>query len=187
MRWIIREWPGPSADGLGPRMALNTARPSTDPPMARFGQAIHGCQAIRGWPGSAYGPEQFLPCRLSVIERCRTDKVSWTRIRSAPCLFFNACRATCMDNSSPPFCLPSNRVSEICAQRNAKTCRRQTASCPVGDICFECKTCWRLHIAASGSENSNSRSQWRQKMPSCNSLSLSAQDTRGHLSNKCFP
>ena len=34
MRWIIREWPGPSADGLGPRMALNTARPSTDPPMA---------------------------------------------------------------------------------------------------------------------------------------------------------
>ena len=58
MRWIIREWPGPSADGLGPRMALNTARPSTDPPMARFGQAIHGCQAIRGWPGPAYGPEQ---------------------------------------------------------------------------------------------------------------------------------
>ena len=51
MRWIIREWPGPSADGLGPRMALNTARPSTDPPMARFSQAIHGCQAIRGWPG----------------------------------------------------------------------------------------------------------------------------------------
>ena len=58
MRWIIREWPGPSADGLGPRMALNTARPSTDPPMAQLGQAIHGCQAIRGWPGSAYGPEQ---------------------------------------------------------------------------------------------------------------------------------
>ena len=25
MRWIIREWPGPSADGLGPRMAPNRA------------------------------------------------------------------------------------------------------------------------------------------------------------------
>ena len=34
MRRIIREWPGPSADGLGPRMALNTARPSTDPRLA---------------------------------------------------------------------------------------------------------------------------------------------------------
>ena len=59
MRWIIREWPGPSADGLGPRMALNTGRPSTDPRMARHGQAVHGYQAIRGWPGSAYGPEQM--------------------------------------------------------------------------------------------------------------------------------
>ena len=27
--------------------------------MARYCQAIHGHQAIRGWPGSAYGPEQF--------------------------------------------------------------------------------------------------------------------------------
>ena len=35
MRWIIRGWPGPSADGLGPRLALNTARPSTDPRLAR--------------------------------------------------------------------------------------------------------------------------------------------------------
>ena len=34
MRWIIRGWPGPSADGLGPRLALNTARPSTDPRLA---------------------------------------------------------------------------------------------------------------------------------------------------------
>ena len=34
MRWIIRGWPGPSADGMGPRLALNTARPSTDPRLA---------------------------------------------------------------------------------------------------------------------------------------------------------
>ena len=98
MRWIIRGWPGPSTDGLGPRLALNTARPSTDlrlalntarpstdprlalntarpstdprlalntarpftdPRLARFCQASHGCQAIRGWPGSATGPEQM--------------------------------------------------------------------------------------------------------------------------------
>ena len=25
MRWIIRGWPGPSADGLGPRLAPNTS------------------------------------------------------------------------------------------------------------------------------------------------------------------
>ena len=25
MRWIIREWPGPSADGLGPRLAPNNS------------------------------------------------------------------------------------------------------------------------------------------------------------------
>ena len=34
MRWIIRGRPGPSADGLGPRPALNTARPSTGPRLA---------------------------------------------------------------------------------------------------------------------------------------------------------
>ena len=34
MRWIIRGWPGPSADGMGPRLVLNTARPSTDPRLA---------------------------------------------------------------------------------------------------------------------------------------------------------
>ena len=42
-----------------PWLALNTPRPSTDPWLARPSQAIHGYQAIRGWPGPAVGPEQF--------------------------------------------------------------------------------------------------------------------------------
>ena len=48
MRWIIRGWPGPSADGMGPRLALNTAGP---------GQL---------WmSGSTVGPEHKLCLHLS--------------------------------------------------------------------------------------------------------------------------
>ena len=77
MRWIIREWPGPSADGLSPRMTLNTARPSTDPPMARHGQAIHGYQSpghprmawVRVWPRTALmnSPEGEMPYASNLI------------------------------------------------------------------------------------------------------------------------
>ena len=53
MRWIIPGWPGPSADGLDPPLALNIPRPSRDPRLACHSQAIHG------WPGSLAGPEQM--------------------------------------------------------------------------------------------------------------------------------
>ena len=115
-------------------------------------------------PSNRHSTRAFLPCPLSGIERCRARKDSWIRIRSATYLFFNARPTTCMDSSNRPFYLPSKRMSEICAQRNAKTCRCQTVSCPVGDIRFECKNCWRSCMAASGLENSNSRSQWLENI-----------------------
>ena len=37
MRWAIRIWPGPSADGLDRHLAPNAAMPSMDPRMARHG------------------------------------------------------------------------------------------------------------------------------------------------------
>ena len=49
MRWVIRIWPGPSADGLDPHLAPNAAMPSMDPRMARHDQASRGSHAIRGW------------------------------------------------------------------------------------------------------------------------------------------
>ena len=49
MRWVIRIWPRPSADGLDPHLAPNAAMPSTDPRMARHGQARRGSHAIREW------------------------------------------------------------------------------------------------------------------------------------------
>ena len=35
MRWIIRGWPGPSADGLGPRLAPNSPHGIPAPPLVR--------------------------------------------------------------------------------------------------------------------------------------------------------
>ena len=132
------------------------------------------CSIAQRVPRSSnkHPPRAFLPCSLSGIKRYRAHKDSWTRIRSATCLFFNTCRATCMDSSSRPFCPQSKRMSEIYIQRNAKNCRCQRAPCPVGDIRFEYKTRWKSRMAASELEKSNSRSQWLQKIPSCNSLSL---------------
>ena len=45
--------------------------------MARHGQAIDGSQAIRVWPGSAYGPEQRAvpPRNLTITVRV----VTWLR------------------------------------------------------------------------------------------------------------
>ena len=40
MRWIIRGWPGPSATGMGPRLALNTAMPDK----------VEGCS----WPRTLF-------------------------------------------------------------------------------------------------------------------------------------
>ena len=51
---------GLSLDGLDPPLALNTPRPSRDPRLACHSQAIRGCRAIRGWPGSLVGPKHLL-------------------------------------------------------------------------------------------------------------------------------
>ena len=66
MRWIIRGWPGPSADGLGPRLALNTARPSTDPRLApnttpKRSRLPASCQPAGSDQGTASGQ-----CTISI-------------------------------------------------------------------------------------------------------------------------
>ena len=89
MRWIIRGWPGPSADGLGPRLALNTGRPSTDPrlalntgrpstdprlapnrPEAQRAEAWRGGMA-RGGMARASSPAKNCACLLRTYDRIK--------------------------------------------------------------------------------------------------------------------
>ena len=78
-----------------------------------------------------------------------------------------------MDSSSRPFCQNECRGSVLREMLKLSGVR-------------QCPALWGTsasRMVASELENSNSRSQWLQKIPSCNSLSLSAQAT--HLPLSC--
>ena len=73
MRWIIRGWPGPSADGLGPRLALDTARPSTDPRLA-----LNTARPSTDPRLARFGPEQFCLLEVHSYFSCSLEAASST-------------------------------------------------------------------------------------------------------------